>query len=269
MSDEEAACAVAVEPGPVTRITLNRPERRNAITFAMQARLTATIAECAARKDVKVLLVRGTGSVFCAGGDIFEYASVRKRTALPQDARFIEVVAAFPKPIVVAVQGYAGPAVLESLIAHADLLVATAGTRFCFEILNVYPTIGAMAIAWKLGPNIANELGLLANELTAERLYEIGVVNRVVPELDQANQLAEQWAARMSGMPLERLMAQKAAFRATFGKIALAVEEWAPFAQAAASGEGESVHAQFEALAGTRGLKAARRFQDDVVKGKA
>ena len=111
MSDDESLVLVAVEGPGLAVVTLNRPEKRNAISLAMWPRLGAIFRELAARDDVRAVILTGAGGNFSAGADIAEFATVRRdatqaATYAAAGAETSQLLRDYPKPIIAAVSGY-------------------------------------------------------------------------------------------------------------------------------------------------------------------
>ena len=181
--------------GPVAHVVLDRPEARNAFDGAMVRELTDAVGAASARDDVRVLVLAGRGSVFCAGADLewMEKAGSLSREENLEDARALfelfHAIDRSPKAVVAAVQGAAlgGGA---GLVAAADIVVAEEGARFGFtEVrLGLVPAVISPFVVRKIGASAARELFLTGERFTAARAAAIGLVQRVVPldELDAA-----------------------------------------------------------------------------------
>jgi methylglutaconyl-CoA hydratase len=179
--------------GPVAHVVLDRPEARNAFDGAMVRELKDAVAAVSARDDVRVLVLAGRGSAFCAGADVewMRRAASLTREENLADARALcelfEAIDRSPKAVVASVQGAAlgGGA---GLAAVADVVVAEEGARFGFtEVrLGLVPAVIAPYVVRKIGPSAARELFLTGERLTAARAASIGLVHRVVvlDELD-------------------------------------------------------------------------------------
>jgi 2-(1,2-epoxy-1,2-dihydrophenyl)acetyl-CoA isomerase len=174
--------------GGIATITIDRPERLNAIDTAT-ARALATAARAVTRAaGVRAIVLRGAGRAFAAGGDVTEFAADPTAAADVIDAILDAAHAAVlalhhhDAPVIAAVQGVAAGAGF-SLVLGADLVVAAEGARF----LCAYDRIGAppdCGMTWflprKVGPAKAAELMYLSAELTAAEAQAAGIVNRVV-----------------------------------------------------------------------------------------
>jgi enoyl-CoA hydratase/carnithine racemase len=195
--------------GPVAWLTINRPEARNALNAPVRQGLFDGLALFNDDETAKVLVLTGAGSAFCAGGDLKEMAetglAVPPLDFIPQIGRNIEVA----KPTIAAVNGvaYAGG----FLLAQAcDLCVAASSARFAVTEVKVgRGSPWAAPLGWMIPPRLAMEILLTGDAISAERAYEIGLVNRVVPDerlVDEAQKLAETIAANA---PLSVLAAKR------------------------------------------------------------
>jgi len=184
--------------GPVEYLTLNRPEVRNAFNEQVIAELTAwatATREAAARGDLRVVVLSGAGSSFCAGADVgwmsktVDYAeeeNLRDATAM---SRMFGLLNDLPVPLVGRIQGAAlgGGA---GLAAVCDVVVADEQTVFGFtEVkLGILPAVISPFALAKIGRSAARELFLTGARFSAARAREIGLVHDVVPagQLDAA-----------------------------------------------------------------------------------
>lgn len=185
--------------GPVTVITLNRPQRRNAIDLATAELLERVVDAFEADPDARVAVLTGAGGSFCAGMDLKaaaggQFALTEKRGPLG--------IAALPitKPVIAAVEGHALAGGCE-LALVADLIVASTESEFGIPEPKrglVAAAGGVLRLAQRLPRNVAMELALTGNPMPATRMAELGLVNRLVPPgtvLDAALDLAAEIVA--------------------------------------------------------------------------
>lgn len=177
--------------GPVTRITLNRPDRRNALSRALVRALHAAVTELS--PETRVILLAGAGPSFCAGGDIAEFAASAEDGHAESDAESLAdclaAIATCPVPIVAKIQGAAfGGGV--GLMCAADIAIAADDARFSLSEarLGLVPAVISPYVLAALGPREGKARMLLAAPFDAADALRIGLVNRVVPatELDGA-----------------------------------------------------------------------------------
>jgi enoyl-CoA hydratase/carnithine racemase len=185
--------------GPVAWVTINRPEARNALNRAVREGLFAAAARFDVDPAAAVMVLTGAGEVaFSAGGDLKEMAAdalaVPPPDFLPQFQRNLFTA----KPIIAAVNGlaYAGGFLL---VQNCDLVIAAEHARFAITEVKVgRGAPWAAPLASLVPPKVALQLLLTGDPITAQRGYELGLVNEVVPgaELqDRAQDCAERIAA--------------------------------------------------------------------------
>ncbi|NKC33010.1 enoyl-CoA hydratase [Falsiroseomonas selenitidurans] len=193
----------------VTRLTLNRPDSRNALSFAMLGALHHALAEIALDDSVRVVVLAAAGPVFCAGHDLREITAHRNdedggraffTAAMDRCAAVMQAVVALPQPVIASVQGIATAAGCQ-LVASCDLAVASAAARFCTPGVDIglFCSTPAVALSRAVAAKPAMEMLLTGEMVPAEEARRIGLVNRVVPAEGLAaatDQLAGQIAAR-------------------------------------------------------------------------
>lgn len=202
--------------GGLLRLTLNRPEKRNALTVAMYDTLREQLRDAAADASVRVLLLSGGDGYFCAGNDIGGFAAVR---ALPLDERpgyrFMRSFAAFPKPVVAAVAGDA-VGIGATLLLHCDLVYAGENTRLRFPFVDVglVPEFAASLLLPRLaGHARAAELMMLGHYFSAAQAQSFGLVSQVLPA-DAVTAQAERSALALAAKPATALAATKRLLKA-------------------------------------------------------
>lgn len=179
----------------VATLTLTRPEVHNALNPEMIAALTDACTRLGDDPGVRVIVLAGEGRSFCAGADVEYMSSIAhygEDENVADALRLAGLYAAIqecPKPVVARVQGAAlgGGA---GLVAAADIAIASedAILGFTEAMLGIIPAVISPFVLGKIGPGAARELFLTGERFGAERAYELGLVQRVVPaaELDAA-----------------------------------------------------------------------------------
>jgi methylglutaconyl-CoA hydratase len=179
----------------VARITLSRPEKRNALDRATIALLGSELRRCADDPAARVVQITGAGAIFCAGADLGEMqaqADAREADNLKDAellAAMLTVLDSMPKPTLARVNGdgYGGAL---GLIGACDIAVAVDAAKFAFtEVrLGIIPAVISPFVLGKIGESAARRCFLTAETLTAAGLQELGLVHEVVPlsELDAA-----------------------------------------------------------------------------------
>jgi len=171
--------------GPVAVLTLDRPEKLNAIDEPMIAALHAALDRAERDAAVRAVLLRGAGRAFSAGFDLGPGGAPRDpvvlRAELRRDFDVIMRFWDFPKPTVAAVHGYCLGSAMEMAVA-CDVTVAAEGCRFGAPEVRFGSGIVALILPWVIGPKQAKELLLGGDDaVPAERALALGLVNRVVP----------------------------------------------------------------------------------------
>ena len=180
-----------VEDGPVARVTLNRPEVRNAFNEVLIEELTSWAESIKPGDSTRVAILGGTGKVFCAGADLtwmsrmVGYTREENLRDARAAARMYEALDSLPIPLVGRIQGAAlgGGA---GLAAVCDIAVAANDAVFGFTEakLGILPAVISPFTVSKIGRSAARELFLTAARFSADRAREIGLVHRVVPAAD-------------------------------------------------------------------------------------
>jgi enoyl-CoA hydratase/carnithine racemase len=198
--------------GAVLRIAINRPEKKNALTAAMYEALADAVEQGEADAGVRVLLLHAIGEDFTAGNDLVDFLQKpwAGEESPPPAVRFMYAVAKAKKPIVAAVPGLA-VGIGVTILLHCDLVYAAADTKFMmpFVDLGIVPEAGSTVLLPALvGHQRAAELLLLGAPLSAQRAYEIGLVNAVTsPDALLATACAA--AQRLAQKPVGALRASK------------------------------------------------------------
>ncbi len=187
----------------VATLTLNRPERLNAVNGAMHSELSTIFYALHADTAVRAAVLTGAGRGFCSGGDFSQGANMRTKTGLTlmQEARrIVDGILDLEKPIVAAVNGAA--AGLGATIALCcDVVIAARNARIGDPHVKVGLTAGdGGALMWPLlvGVNRAKYMLMTGDLIEAEEAQQMGLVNRVVDEgkaLPEAQALAQRLAA--------------------------------------------------------------------------
>ncbi|MBI3669697.1 MAG: enoyl-CoA hydratase/isomerase family protein [Acidobacteria bacterium] len=196
--------------GPVARMTLNRPEH-NLLNEPMLRELAAGIETLGEKDDVKLVVLDSACAVFSGGIDIGEYTAERVFQMLDAFYSVFTAMLEVGKPLLVIVNGPAIGGGAE-LAAFGDLVIATPKARFAQpEItIGVFPPLASTILPHIVGPKLALELVLTGGAITAERARELGLVNRVVPELHLENTVNELIAQITAQSGAVLAMAKKA-----------------------------------------------------------
>jgi enoyl-CoA hydratase/carnithine racemase len=204
----------------VARVTLNRPDKLNALTFEAYADLRDLLAELPHRGDARVLVITGEGRGFCSGGDVEEIIGELQKLETRQLLEFTRMTGAVvkalresPLPVIAAVNGVAAGA--GSVIAlAADFRLLAESASFAFLFTRVGLSGADMGSAYLLprivGLGRATELLVLGDKLGAQRAYEIGLATEVIPD-QELQARATALANRLAHGPALAYSATKAA----------------------------------------------------------
>jgi enoyl-CoA hydratase len=178
----------------VAVITINRPEARNAVNGEVARGIAGAVDDLGARRDVQVLILTGAGGTFSAGMDLKGFLSGDSPAF--EDRGFGGIVQRPPaKPVIAAVEGYALAGGFELVLA-CDLVVASEAAKFGLPEVRRSLVAGAgglLRLPKRIPYHLAMEIALTGEHYPAPRLYEAGLVNRLVPAgqaLDAARELA-------------------------------------------------------------------------------
>jgi len=239
-----------LEP-PIATLTLNRPKVLNALSPELIHELTTALAELDADENIRAVVLTGGAKVFAAGADIGDMADRGAVDQLRRDqtGRWAPL-AGFSKPLIAAVNGYALGGGCEVALM-CDLILAGETARFGQPEINLGIIPGAGGTQrWPraAGKHVAMEVMLTGAPVTAQRAYELGVVNRVVPAemtVGLAKRMARQIAEKP---PLAVRMAKEAVLKAFETPLAegLAVERKSFYFLFATEDQKEGMHAFLE-----------------------
>jgi len=216
---------VASDAG-VCEVRLNRPEKRNAVTFLMYEQLTRALSDAQADGAVRAVLLSGEGASFSAGNDLQDFLTGPALSAAHPAMQFLRTLATFGKPLLGAVQGQT-VGIGVTMLLHCDLIVAARTAQFTlpFVALGLVPEAGSSLLLPRLiGHQRAAELLFLGQPFNADTAYRLGLVNSVVEErslLDETRALARAVAQQ----PAESLTATRRLLRGDTGELLARIEE--------------------------------------------
>jgi enoyl-CoA hydratase/carnithine racemase len=180
--------------GPTARLTLNRPEARNALSTALMADLETALGTIAANPAVRVVVLGATGPAFCAGHDLTEMTGrteTEYRSLFAACTRVMLAIRRLPQPVIARVHGIATAAGCQ-LVAACDLAVAAKDATFATPGVKIglFCTTPMIPLVRAIPAKAAMEMLLTGRPVSADRAFELGLVNRVVPvaNLDSAIQ---------------------------------------------------------------------------------
>ena len=240
--NEEIECC---ERDGLMEITINRPDKKNALTAAMYRQMTAVLATCSARPDIGAVLFAGKGDAFCAGNDLKDFAQG------PQGGEaafaFIRAIAAFDKPIVAAVQGLA-VGIGATMLFHCDLVYAAPDARFVMPFVNLglVPEAGSSLLApATLGHARAAAMLLLGEPMNAQAADSAGLLSAIVPTENLLDH-ARTKAAALLAKPPQAIAATRRLMRGDRTQILQRIDEEARlFREMLESAEAQEAFAAF------------------------
>jgi methylglutaconyl-CoA hydratase len=190
--------------GEIARITLNRPDKRNAINPQMMCDLQ-TAFDTIEKSQSRLVILTGAGKCFCAGMDLDMLATIAKQSAAENQedsrriAKLLRRIWSFPRPLIAAVNGaaYAGGCGIATL---CDFTLAAPEAKFGYTEVKIgfLPAIVSVFLTRQIGEKRSRDLLLTGRIISAEQAMDYGLVTEVVPAeglLDRANALADELMA--------------------------------------------------------------------------
>jgi len=208
MSDDLVLCDVTEN---VAVVTMNRPKALNALSDAMLAALSETLTRIAGDQDIKAVILRGAGKVFCAGHDLKEMQAGRtsadKGAAYFNDlfarcGELMQLIPTLPQPVIAQVHGIATAAGCQ-LVATCDMAVAASDARFGVNGVNIglFCSTPMVALTRNLPRKQAFEMLTTGEFISAEQANNVGLINRVATPDDLESEtmaLAKTVASKLS-----------------------------------------------------------------------
>ncbi|MEQ8397999.1 enoyl-CoA hydratase/isomerase family protein [Thalassobaculum sp.] len=259
--------------GPVALITLNRPERLNALDQPMLDALQAACDQAEADDAVGAVVLTGAGKAFSSGFDLQAQAAATPQGVAewrPVLRRDFDAAMRFwhlPKPTVAAVHGPALAGACEMAMA-CDITVAAEDAVFGEPELKFGAGIVVMLLPWIVGPKRAKEIILLGlDRVTAAEAREMGLINRIVPNGQDVEE-ALALARRMAGMDRTLVKETKRAINRTYDLMGMsAALEAALDIDTLIEGEGMPTKRRFLEITRSDGLRAAIAWRDERAAG--
>jgi len=214
-------CLLVETDHHVLTLTLNQPEKRNALSFEMLETLLAALVQSSENKDVRVVVIAANGPVFCAGHDLKELTAHRadpdKGKAFYEQtmvlcAKVMQAIVHHPKPVIAKIQGMATAAGCQ-LVASCDLAICTDTARFCTPGVNIglFCSTPMVALSRNLPRKKAMEMLLLGEVIDAQTAQAFGLVNQVASP-DQLGNAISQYSDKLCHKSTAVLAIGKEAF---------------------------------------------------------
>jgi 2-(1,2-epoxy-1,2-dihydrophenyl)acetyl-CoA isomerase len=219
----------ATETG-VFRLSLNRPERLNALTYEMLDEVKDALARANADANVRCIVLQGRGRAFCAGdnikgqGDLGSDFDPFNRYLEFGYVSVIKAIRATPKPVIAKIQGYAMGAGLE-LALSTDVRIVARDATLGIPFISIGATGATYQLARMIGPTRTLELLFTARRLSGDEALDLGIATRAVAatELDEC---ANDWAERLSALPTRVMgLMKRAVYRASEQSLQEGLEE--------------------------------------------
>jgi len=197
-----------IQSGPVSTVTLNRPEVRNAFNDEVIAELTEAFTRLGQEPQVRAIVLAAVGAAFCAGADLnwmrrmADYSHAENLADAAQLAEMLRVIYTCPKPTVARIQGdvYAGGM---GLVAACDLAISVDSANYCLsEVkLGLVPATISPYVIRAMGTRAAHRYFLTAERFDAGQALRIGFVHEVVPADQLDAKVNELTKALVSASP--------------------------------------------------------------------
>lgn len=220
-----------LKDGPVGSIVLNQPAKKNAISAVMMDKLVESLHQFEQDDEIKVIVLRGEGETFCAGGDLDQpgprpMTAEFSRQSLRRYIRATKEIRSTSKPVIACVRGYAvGGAV--SLMLASDLVCISENARIIpnFCKIGLIPEMGLMStLPAVVGPQKAKEILFFGQRLSAADCLRLGLANRVFPE-ESFEEEAKAFALSVAELPNLSLRITKGIMNSTLDTQMAAVME--------------------------------------------
>lgn len=204
----------------VLEISLNRPDKKNAITNQMYGDMVSALTSAKTDDDVKAILFTAVGDYFSAGNDLADFLAVAENGDdfdKAQGVAFIRTLADYPKPIVCAVTG-AGVGIGTTLLLHADLVYIQKSAQLSTPFVNLalVPEAGSsLLLVERIGYVRAFEMLAMSEPITGQTAYDWGLANACFETADEVLTTARQKAQHLAKLPTTALLQTKALMKNT------------------------------------------------------
>lgn len=254
--------------GPAAWITINRPEKLNALSVAVVNALRERLREIADDESVKVVVLTGAGRAFSAGYDLSEEVedriegADRWRTGLAHDVDLAMELWSLPRPTIAAVRGWCLAGACELAMA-CDMIVATEDARFGEPEIRYGSGPVALIMPFVLGQKKTNELLFTGDTIDAAEAHRCGLINRVVPaaELEAA---VDELVRKIAPTPLPVLRLTKLALTRAYEAMGLRAAVATNLDLSAILNAADTPEQrEFDRIVAADGLKAALRWRDE------
>ena len=187
----------------VLRVRIHRPDKKNALTLAMYAALTAALDQATQNAAIRAVVLTGSGDSFSSGNDIADFLAAPPSGEDGPVFQFLAALCQFEKPLIAAVNGLA-VGIGVTMLLHCDLIYAQSGVTLALPFVNLglCPEGGSSLLLPRLiGYPRAAELLLLGEPFSAEQALEWGLINGIGADADATLELALSRARRLARQP--------------------------------------------------------------------
>ena len=202
---------IVSEAANALRIRINRPEKRNALTFAMYQTMAEALERADSDPAIRVVTLTGTGDIFTSGNDLVDFLEAKPVEGVSPAIRFLTALYEARKPVIAGVNGVA-IGVGATMLLHCDLVYAAEEATFQLPFVNLglVPEAGSSLLLPKMaGYHRAAELLFFGDRFDAHTAREIGLVNRIHPRAALDDILDERSAALAAKPPASLRMTKR------------------------------------------------------------
>lgn len=234
----------------VLEITLNRPEKYNALTNAMYADMVSALTNAKMDDSIKVVLFRAVGDYFSAGNDLADFLAVAEQGDefdKAQGVAFIRLLGDYPKPIVCAVTG-TGVGIGTTLLLHADLVYVHKNAKLITPFVNlalVPEASSSLLLTERIGYVRAFEMLVMGEPITGQTAYEWGLANACFETADEVLTTARQKVQHLAKLPTTAVLQTKLLMKDTKVIMNRMEQELTLFQERLNSDEARAVFAGF------------------------
>lgn len=234
----------------VLEITLNRPDKKNALTNAMYADMVSALMHAKTNDEIKAVLFSSAGEDFCAGNDLADFLAVAEQGDAfdkAQGVAFIRLLADFPKPIVCAVVGV-GVGIGTTLLLHADLVYVHKNAKLITPFVNlalVPEASSSLLLTERIGHVRAFDMLVMGESITGQTAHEWGLANACFETADEVLATARQKALHLTKLPTTAVLQTKVLMKNTQAIKDKMEQELVYFDERLKSDEARAVFAQF------------------------
>jgi enoyl-CoA hydratase len=260
--------------GPAARITLNRPEKLNALSYSLVDALRGALARAAGDDEVKVVVLSGAGGAFSAGYDLSEEVRDRIETAdawhrvLSKDVSVTLELLRLPKPTIATVEGWCLAGGCDLAMA-CDLIIAADDAKFGEPEIRYGSGPVTMLMPFLIGQKKTNELLFTGDTIDAVEAERIGLINRAVPR-GQLKDVVDTLIAKIAPTPVAVLRYTKLGLLRTYDAMGLTQAVTGNLDLSAILNACDTPEQrEFDAIAARDGLKAALAWRDARYGGVA